>query len=312
MIAIFPEIINTARQRDMELLAVQVRNYFAGDAAHQAKLNVGVVISAVGITVERLPIEEDAVLCVRDIAGSFDVIAVVNERIKHNDQMQFLLAHLLGHFLLHVQPYIADGSWKTSGLREVISPMHRYSRALTSAANDDRMEMIEREADLFAAALLLPIGMVKRAAAKLSDHSQIASFFGTNESVIRRRLDDIQGLSRQPTSFMDAEEKLKQEERAILKSSPTVDILHSEKHSLDLVQMPKSVAANSYKTMNLRTSGPVVTSEQGGSPPRRSDQLQRPLDVTEERREAKMRSKGMDRIRELAMKLDKSAQIDSK
>jgi Zn-dependent peptidase ImmA (M78 family) len=296
MIAIFPEIISTAKNRDIELLAVQVRRYFAGEQVHHPRIDPEAILAAVGIKVQSMAIEDDAVLCVRDKAGSFDVVAIINLNWGQPTQHRFLLAHLLGHFLLHVQPLIAEGAWRTSGLRETISPMHRYSGALACVVNDKNYERMEREADDFAAALLLPVGLVKRAAEKIAELNRLAAFFGVEQSVMRRRMDDIRGLGSDPSSFVEAEARLQQAAQVDRDATKDRDMLHSEKGEREVVRMPKSVAANNYQSMKVRTESTEprsgVSKDAAEQPPSAEADQAKP--------------KGMARIRELARQLDPS------
>ena len=106
MIAIFPEIAACSASGDLERLGILVRNYFGGDQKFSPSLNMTEVLKSVGIEVQRLPLDSRAALLAKDEKGVFEIIAVLSEGLSP-DEERFMLAHMLGHFLLNVQPLIA-------------------------------------------------------------------------------------------------------------------------------------------------------------------------------------------------------------
>lgn len=194
MIAIFPEIATKAARGDIENLAVTVRRYFGGRDTFAPSPDVAELVDNVGVLVQRVPFECNGALLARDERGAFEIIAVVREGTEAAAE-RFLLAHMLGHFLFDVQPLIAQGDWTVSGLREVVCPMRRYIRDPGVRNAEATVSVAERQkearADDFAAALLMPKGMVQRACDKIGDRDRVAAFFGVPRACLDRRLSQL-------------------------------------------------------------------------------------------------------------------------
>jgi Zn-dependent peptidase ImmA (M78 family) len=114
------------------------------------------------------------------------VTAVVHPQLQVSSDRNLLLAHLLGHFLLHIQPALARGSELRQGFRELVMPCERLRGQGLASLTPEEQEL-EKAADDFACALLMPLGMVKRAHAKIGDSQRIASFFGVPQEVVQQR-----------------------------------------------------------------------------------------------------------------------------
>src|SRR5690606_25567343 len=115
---------------------------------------------------------------VTDDMGRFRANVILGPHKRTKAEENFLLAHSLGHFLLHIQPRVAQGEWKTSGFKENESPLARFTSPTPPSSASLEREL-EGEADDFAAALLLPKAMLLRAMEKLANTAKIADFFAT-------------------------------------------------------------------------------------------------------------------------------------
>ena len=187
MIAIFPQLAACAAAKDTEKLAVMVRTQFGFT---NPKFDAAELLKCIGVETEALPLDCSGNLLVRDEKGQFSVIALVPAGLTR-DVRQFRLAHLLGHFLLHVQGGIADGNYKGHGFREVICPYARYVSGTAAAGfksipGDEATA--EDLADDFAAAVILPRSLVAAAVAKGADAEGLADFFGCAPELVNRRL----------------------------------------------------------------------------------------------------------------------------
>lgn len=249
------------------------------------------ILDDVGIRVEVRTMEDEAILCVKDEKGAMNVVAFFNDRPASSHERNFLFAHVLGHYFLHVQPKLASGEWRTSGLRETFSPMARYSRKL--AHLNSEYTGLEAEADEFAASLLLPEPMLVRSYEKLRDMSRIAKFFDVDDLVVGRRLSALGLMPTAPANFCAAEDALSQEPK---KKARTSDLpLYSDrKPSGQSPLISKAFAASSYSELEKRTASSakpeaVANQEQTG---RSSD-------------EEKARQ-SLERIRNLARRIDRS------
>jgi Zn-dependent peptidase ImmA (M78 family) len=124
---------------------------------------------------------------VKDEKGEFAIIAVLPAKIS-DDVRKFRLAHLLGHFLLHVQHQIAEGTYKGHGFQEVECPYARYTSGAAPAVKARAEVEAETLADEFAAALLMPRTLVDAAIAKGAGLAELAGFFGCSPALVKRRL----------------------------------------------------------------------------------------------------------------------------
>ncbi len=275
MIAIFPEITHCAASGDIERLGVLVREYFGGPEKFSPRLSVATVLENLGIRVVRSEVDGVGALLASDQKGVFSVTFVLTNEPLAFDQ-RFLLAHLFGHYLLHVQPYIARGDWAASGFREYMCASERF--ASTQAEELKKQSGLashewkrETDADHFAAAMLLPKGMVLRAMARLQDVSKAAKFFSVSESCLARRLEQLSDAAQQPANFLQAEAQLEP------KTKPT----ESTK------TLSRAAAATSYQNtakITIRPKGSAPTGAEG-------DKAEKP--------------RGMERLRQLAKMLDK-------
>ena len=200
MIAIFPEIVHLAITRDFEALSVAVRRYFAVGKPAQLKLDVEALVQDFGIPLRRESIDCPALIAGEDDRGRFEFHMVISQGLNPLEA-RFAAAHLLGHFLVDIQPLLARGEFERSGLKEDVSPLLRY---LSRMGGSDR----EVAADHFAASLILPPAMVLRAFEKLKEPRLVADMFGVSSALVIRRLEDLERLARPPMPSSSLEDNL--------------------------------------------------------------------------------------------------------
>ncbi len=298
MIAIFPEIVAAAAAGDVERLAILVRRYFCDRETFAPKPDVGRLMINAGMEVKTLPMDTHGALLAKDERGAFTITAVVNERVDET-QRRFLLAHMLGHYLLEIQPVIARGDWQASGYREPQCPAKRYAQSSPVDMNqlEARRELL---ADDFAVALLLPRGMVRRAFEQLKDVERTAQFFGVAAAVLGRRLSDIGLAPNLPSNFLDAERQI----------GAAVDAPPEAKAMVAPIEpsMPRSYAASTYGQTEKQTRKPAAkpsvkpATKAGGQAERAPAPNPAP---TRKPTPAAPKGIGMDRLREIARKMDK-------
>ena len=206
MIAIFPEIVHLAITRDFEALSVAVRRYFAVGKPAQLKLDIEALVQDFGIPLRRETIDCPALIAGEDDRGRFEFYIVVSNSLN-SLEARFAMAHLLGHFLIDIQPLLARGEFERSGLKEDVSPLVRY---LSRLGGSER----EMAADHFAASLILPQAMVLRAFEKLKEPKLVADLFGVSSALVTRRLEDLDRLTKPATPAASLEDNL---------ASPTVN-----------------------------------------------------------------------------------------
>lgn len=302
MIAIFPEIAAAAAAGDVDRLAILVRRYFCDRETFAPKPDVGRLMINAGMEVKSLPMDTLAALLAKDERGTFRITAVISDRMNDDAQKRFLLAHMLGHYLLEVQPVIARGDWQVSGFREAQCPAKRYSQGSPVGMNalEARRETL---ADDFAAALLLPRGMVRRAIEQIKDPERTAAFFGVGLAVLARRLTDIGLAPNLPSNFLDAERQI----GGTPESAPEPKAVVAPAEPA----MPRSYAASTYGQTEKQTrkvqpaAGKAAVSK--ASPPKAqaTPTPPAPRPPASQRAGAPL-GQGMDRLREIARKMDKA------
>lgn len=186
MIAIFPKIAEVAGRGDIEQLSCLVRSYFGGTSAYAPQFHPEVVVENMEIPFEKGDLQGIAAIAGQDIKGRFSFLMRVNRHVYESMgpcAQRFLVGHLLGHYFLHLQSKVIQGEMKTIGYGEDSCPLARF---LTSDARPKTS--LDSEADRFAAALLLPLGMTRRALEHLGSHSEVAGFFDVSEELVVARL----------------------------------------------------------------------------------------------------------------------------
>jgi len=238
MIAIYPELVQAAEAADVERLAVLSRRYFGGDAGRAPRIDALALARRSGLSVQRLPVEGKAAVVARDERGAFTVALVLDPSLD-GEELAFTAAHQFGHVLLDILPVIARGDFTLSGYRETHMPLKRYAFGATLASlhPDDRREA---RADQFAAALLMPAGMVRRAYEKLADERRTAAFFGVTAACLARRLADLGARAAGPGSFLEAGATLGGGASELVAEATAVVA------PLEAPAMPRGVAASSY------------------------------------------------------------------
>lgn len=264
MLAIFPELHHSAREKNIELLAVQFRRYFGGAEARAPRPNIIAMARRAGLEVDHRTALGRGNLLAKDEHGRFRVVIVLHPDLEALEE-RFLVAHLIGHYLLEVQPLVAQGDWQVAGFRDHDSPMQRYEQGGGVLVKGDD-EARERRADGFAAALLMPLGMVRHAAAKLGTEARVAQAFGVTDAVVRRRLADIQAsLPERPRNFIAAAASIGQRPLSDLEVEATRDRNEQELKAKigerTSGQAPRAVVAASYKNAPAAPSAPVASNQ---------------------------------------------------
>jgi hypothetical protein len=288
MLALFPEISQKAQAGDIESLAVFIRRYFAGELATKPRLDALATVRSFGIPVGMAPIKYFGAIAVRDEGGDIRASIIVRDQLT-KEQQGFVLCHLLGHFVLQIQPRLAKTEWTSSGFKELIDPGRRYAFGEGVSGVSAQDFAAEDAADRFAGALLMPAAMLRRAMEKLADADKVAAIFGVAKEVLERRLDDL-GAAHPVASLVragarvatpvDVLNQLADSEEAV-RSVPAEQLIREVNQPV--ASMSRAVATHSYQD--------AAQSEGAG----RGDGP----------KEKPSRLKGMDRIRELAMKMDK-------
>lgn len=248
MIAIFPETLASAAKGDIEELAIVTRRYYGGEEKFAPCPDIVGLTTAVGLEVKTLPLDGLGALVAKDEQGVFSITAFLAP-LGDKVAARFLLAHMLGHYFLDIQPLIAKGDWQRSGFRETTCPLRRYTQDDLSG-HPPTFELVkEARADLFAAALLMPLGMVKRAMEAMNDKEKVARFFGVTTPCLDRRLMDIGLVTKDPANFLDAEATIGREKAQSNRHDDTPPLIAPTEPA-----MPRSFAASTYGQTARATS----------------------------------------------------------
>lgn len=299
MFAIFPEILNQTLAGDLEAVTCLVRKYFADGQVFTPNLRVTDVCANAEIKVRPEARNQAARMEAWDANGQFRIEITVHPDIKNQRELNYILALMLGHVFLDLQPKMAKGELQRSIFEKKQSPLRELLMNPSAAS----------KADLFASSLLLPKAMVKKAMGALSSRKDVAAFFNVDLPLLEFRLAQLGLLSgatsrteasvggeREKESRKAAEtaktngnevrtaapaSKEKPRARGGIQSTPSQDLS-------SLARVNRSTAARSYK-------------KEGENKP-----------VEERSRDAnagpgsKPGSPGLERLRELARKIDKS------
>jgi Zn-dependent peptidase ImmA (M78 family) len=321
MIAIFPEIMSATDSGDVEKLAILARKYFAGKDRFRPAPDLNALAESAGISIERVPLEVHGVLAAKDVKGTVTVAAFVNKNLGADEQ-RFLLAHMLGHFFFEIIPMVARGEWSASGFRETFSPLKRFAQNISYDQNRSVELAKELLADRFAGALLMPVAMVIKASEKIRDQAKLALFFGVSRACMQRRLVDCGLIGTMPVSFMDAEQQLISEHKIPVQTDvPMPEVKVDSRAAQD--SLIKSAASVTYQApaakealarraqkplSGVAPSKPQASLAEMVASERRVKELQPSQQgaANAALNDSSKPIKGMERLREIARKLDKT------
>lgn len=296
MIAIFPEIAGAAAQLQIDRASFLVRKYFGGDQAFKPKLDVAQLSEAIGIQVTMAPMEDFGALAVKDVGGRFTATIVVNPSVVEETELAFLIGHLLGHFYLHVQPYIARGEWQNTGFKEPFCPLKRFLQDNYSVV-DQKARLHEEQADMFAASLILPKVMVSRAASRLKSVDALGDFFGVTPIFLTRWM-EVCGLQpeKAPQSFHAAESMMEDPGNLKKSNSSEPGLVGKAPVSRSVGYHRKAVPEYEPKQTSPQSSGKTPgNNEVSGSPSAKAHPLEQSLKM----------------FRDLASRLDQSVKSET-
>ncbi|MBC7533399.1 MAG: hypothetical protein H7318_17645 [Oligoflexus sp.] len=181
MFAIFPEILQQAEKGDLEAVACLVRKYFGEQQVFVPNLRVAELCSNAEIKIDNTVQKGAARLEAWDANGQFRIVFSIHPEIKSIREQNYILAQLLGHVFLDLQPKMAKGELQRTIFEKKTSPL----RALLLEPN------LGTAVDEFALSLLLPKGMVKKALSTLSSRKDAAAFFNVELPLLELRLERL-------------------------------------------------------------------------------------------------------------------------
>ncbi|MBC7658470.1 MAG: hypothetical protein H7249_02050 [Chitinophagaceae bacterium] len=178
MFAIFPELLHQAEKGDLEAVACLVRKYFADGQVFVPNLRVAELCANAEIKIDQNIKTGAARLEAWDANGQFRIVISIHPEIRGIREQNYILAQMLGHVFLDLQPKMAKGELQRSIFEKKTSPL----RALL--LNPETLTPV----DDFALSLLLPKAMVKKAMGTLSSRTDAAAFFNVELPLFECRL----------------------------------------------------------------------------------------------------------------------------
>lgn len=295
MFAIFPEILNQTQAGDLEAVTCLVRKYFADGQVFTPNLRVSEICANAEIKVRADARNCAAKMEAWDANGQFRIEISVHPEIKNQRELNYILALMLGHVFWELQPKMAKGELQRSIFEKKHSPLRELLLSPDAAT----------QVDLFACSLLLPKAMVKKAMGALSSPKDVAAFFNVDLPLLDFRLAKlglIQGATKeaaspprsQKTSVPPAENQESKGARSVAQSSAPSEKKPPKAAEAkpvagqdlsSLARVNRNTATRSYKKEG-------ETQPEGKAPPSKTD--------------AKPASPGLERLRQLARKIDKS------
>ena len=294
MFAIFPEILSQTQAGDLEAVTCLVRRYFADAQVFTPNLRVSEICANAEIKVK--PLDRNCAVRMEawDANGQFRIEISIHPEIKNLREQNYILALMLGHVFLDLQPKMAKGELQRSIFERKLSPLRELLLSPNSAA----------QADLFASSLLLPKAMVRKAMSALTSTKDVAAFFNVDLPLLDFRLAKL-GLvygatkdapkpakapspAAQSVDVRDAKPSSKPVPRvkdATGEMGPTL-LANAEKDLSSLARVNRNTAARSYK--------------------KEGEALADPKPTTPTKVDAKGSSPGLKRLRQLAQKIDTS------
>lgn len=157
-------------------LALLNRHDLLGNAA----VNPVAVASAEGIEVFSIQLSDDSVCGI--LRKERDQYCIYVNADHHPHRMRYTIAHEIGHYVLHrdiVETFVD---------KEI--NLYRKPQSLESA-RDRQSAMMEVQANMFAAALLMPGPSVRKQYAHTKDIQALAKMFGVSREAMGHRISNL-------------------------------------------------------------------------------------------------------------------------
>ena len=297
MIALYPELLNAVDKKNIESLTCLVRRYYGEDQVYSPTIDIELLCYKIGIPITYVDLSGSlSNMYVEDNNGKFSVALTVDARIKNSEKI-FLIAHMIGYYYLNFMPLLAQGDLQSEVYRCAELPSRRFQQ--NGYSMDTPKEVID--ADTFAAAILLPRGMIKSASNRLKSIDKVASFFSLPKLTVSRRLELVSDVVSE-TPDIERKQLLsntdKMQPSAPAKEKKAPDSLASKlSRPGNITGVNKAIASNSYnKAPKIQQTAAKAASKRSNGA-QMTESSEKPLS-------------GIDRIRQLAKQIDASVTID--
>lgn len=284
MFAIFPEILQQAEKGDLEAVACLVRKYFGEQQVFAPNLRVAALCSNAEIKIDSSVQKGAARLEAWDANGQFRIVISIHPEIKSVREQNYILAQMLGHVFLDLQPKMAKGELQRTIFEKKTSPL----RALLLEPN------LGTAVDEFALSLLLPKGMVKKALSTLSSRKDAASFFNVELPLLEFRLERLGLFGTEKAPVVTLRPARGQAEKPVApRAAATPEAPEARKEKALATKSEAKVPNQDLSSLARvnRTTAARTYKKEG----------ERPEIAT-----AAPASPGLERLRQLARKIDKS------
>ena len=297
MIALYPELLNAVDKRNIESLTCLVRRYYGEDQVYSPTIDIELLCYKIGIPITYVDLSGSlSNMYVEDNNGKFSVALTVDARIKNSEKI-FLIAHMIGYYYLNFMPLLAQGDLQSEVYRCAELPSRRFQQ--NGYSPDTPKEV--KDADTFAAAILLPRGMIKSASSRLKSIDKLSAFFSLPKLTVSRRLELINNVvSDTPeverSQLLSGTNKVEPNLAAKAKKGPdSLASKLSRPGNVNGVNM--AIASNTYNNApKMKPTTPKPPSKRASAAPA-AESTEKPLS-------------GIDRIRQLAKQIDASVALD--
>ncbi|RYZ60038.1 MAG: hypothetical protein EOP07_02140 [Proteobacteria bacterium] len=313
MFAIFPEILLQAEKGDIEALACLVRKYFGEQQVFVPNLRVAELCANAEIAIDSDIQKSASRLTAWDAHGTFRLAVSMHPEIKNLREQNYILARSLGHLFLDLQPKMAKGELQRTIFESKSSP-------LRDLLVDQKPGTV---IDDFALSLILPKAMVKKAMSALSSRKDVAAFFNVDLPLLEYRLEKLGLFGAEKGPSMSAPKieirmKARGEARAEPKPEPKVEAKAEAKAK----PSSRPAAGASAAAMGASAAPRTEKKPEGEAPGRPSPnqdlsslaRVNKSVAAMGYKKEGERTeiatppksSPGLERLRQLARKIDKS------
>jgi Zn-dependent peptidase ImmA (M78 family) len=145
------------------------------------------VAAALGIRVYEAPMKNDDIEGI--LARSDGELYILINQNRSSVRKRFTVAHEVAHFVLHGQDQGQGDFEKVDDFESM------YRLAVSASVRGEEAER-EREANRFAAALLMPAGLLKREWDASTQPGRLAARLGVSQQALEIRLEELRKLGK--------------------------------------------------------------------------------------------------------------------
>lgn len=287
MIALFPDLLKLSAAGDVSQLAAKIRElYFSEIRFKEVPLNIDHLISELGLSLSLVPLNYPGAVLVSDFNGRFSVNLAIKDSLRGSFSEKFLKAKMVGEYFFNCQNEILNGSKMRSwGIKIQNDPFLEY---LDESIGNNQLSISSK----FAAEIIFPISELNfQVPYEISDLRTFQRNFALPSEfllAVVKRAGNLKKDGLERNALLQGVNNVSPPSKPILKNDQE---LYSS--SKEPIAIPRSFAASTYRATQKNTQ---------------HDQLGQNSDKIRDQQSNKgdKSKSGMERIRELARKIDSS------